>query len=189
MNLKMVSVGFDNYAADTNGELPTLVAPTNKNWLHGNTETGAKNNAANLLPLVTGNYVQVKALYCAGAGGPRGSEATGRNEMPEIDYSYRNLWGPERPVWDHARETIVLADKNPVLGLDARPGTETRNSANHDGRGQYVVRADGSVTWEVSPNIGPAGDNIWTLGTGRNQVLTYTGTEVPASLSDVFVCP
>ena len=73
MNLKTVAAGFDNYAADTNGNLLTLVMPTNKNWLHGNGETGAKNNAANLLPLVTGNYVQVKDFYAPGAGGPRGN--------------------------------------------------------------------------------------------------------------------
>ena len=92
-------------------------------------------------------------------------------------------------MWDHGRETIVLADKNPLFVAAARADAETGNSPNHDGRGQYVVRADGSVTWEVSPNIGPGRDNIWTVGSGKNQVVTYTGTEVPASLSDVFVCP
>ena len=189
MNLRTVGNGFESYAADNNGELPSLPMPSNRNWLYGDAATGAKDNSANLLPLVTGNYVPVMMMFCKGAGLPSGPVNPGHNEMPAIGYSYRNLWGPERPMWDHARETIVLADKNPMFAPGVRQGTQTRNSANHDGHGQYLLRADTSVSWETTPFAGPAMDNIWTIGAGKGQLLNYTGTEVPASLSDVFVCP
>ena len=66
---------------------------------------------------------------------------------------------------------------------------ENKNSANHGGHGNYVLRADSSVTWETSPNIGPDHDNIWTLGSGKDRQLVYKGTEVPANAKDVIVCP
>ncbi len=188
-NLMTVGKGFDAYAEGHNEELPMVALASNRNWLHGNGDTGAHNNAAHLLPLVDDGLVPLKAFYCAGAGVPEGALATSKNEMPAIGYSYRNMYGSDRPMWDRGHETMVLVDKNPVFSDGARVGAQEKNSPNHDGHGQYVLRADMSVTWETRPNIGPAGDNIWTVGWGKNQVLTYNGTEVPASLLDVFVCP
>jgi hypothetical protein len=45
------------------------------------------------------------------------------------------------------------------------------------------------VTWELSPDIGPDHDNIWTIASGKEPLLVYTGREVPANLHDVFLCP
>jgi len=189
-NLHNVALAYGNYCSAGGGELPTLAMPANQNWLYGTSETGAKNNAANLLPLVVGQYLPLTAFFCAGAGLPEAATVhTGHNEMPPISYSYRNLYGVDRPRWDRAHGSIVLADKNPVFVNTSHAGTEEHNSANHDGKGSYVVRADASVTWEISPNIGPDHDNIWTLGSGKDRQIVYKGTEIPASVKDVFVCP
>lgn len=189
-NLHTVGVGFDSYASASSGELPMLPIPPNHNWLYGNSESAAKNNAANLMPLL-GSYVALREFICAGTGATDASKVkVGRNAIDGISYSYRNLYGPEKPRWDHAHSTIVMADRNPVFAAAlARPGVEETNSLNHGGLGSYVLRADIVVTWETSPNIGPDHDNIWTLGSGKERPIIYQGTEVPADANDVFVCP
>ncbi len=191
-NMQKIGQAFTQYAGPGDeGTLPMLAMPANQNWLHGNAAggTAAMNNAANLLPLVTGQYLAVKSLFCAGAGVPNEPITLGKNELPAIGYSYRNLYGPEKPRWDGLKTTLVLADKNPIFGTEMHPELAQQNSPNHDGKGTYVLRADGSATWEISPNIGPDRDNIWTLGTGKERLAVYTGREVPQGLKDVFMCP
>jgi hypothetical protein len=189
-NLHGAALAFDAYAGAAQGELPVIVAPANHNWLYGNAETGAKNNTANLLPLLNG-YAVLKQFICAGAGAPDAGKAkAGHNALEGISYSYRNLYGAEKPRWDHAHGTMVLADRNPVFSAALpRPGVEEKNSANHEGAGSYLLRADATVTWETSPDVGPDKDNIWTLGSGKERPIFYKGTEVPAGVNDVFLCP
>jgi hypothetical protein len=188
-NLHNMGAAFNAYANSAGGDLPMLAMPANRNWLYGNSEDCARNNAANLLPLVNG-YMQMKQLYCAGASMPDSAAMEkGRRELrPEITYSYRNLYGPEKPRWDRANVTIILADKNPVIP-NFETGSDRRNSTNHGGKGNYILRADASVTWEISPDVGPDHDNIWTIGSGKDRHTRYSGTEQPATVKDVFVCP
>ena len=67
-----------------------------------------------------------------------------------VGYSYVHLYGATKPGWDGKAETIVLADKNPMF---LAPGEATtnpnKNSLNHAGRGNYLLRADGSVSWSA----------------------------------------
>jgi hypothetical protein len=95
---------------------------------------------------------------------------------------------PTPPAWDGRHQNIVLGDRNPLFDPAATLDPQS-NSANHAGHGNYLVRADGAVTWETSPNVGPAHDNIWTLGTGPQYAVAYAGTETPTSKNDVFLCP
>lgn len=188
-NLRSVALACGNYSSSFGGEMPMLAMPANHNWLYGNVETGARDNDSNLRPLV-GSYIALAQLFCAGAGIPDVSALhVGRNELPAISYSYRNLYGAERPRWDRSHGTIMMADRNPVFAALARPGSEEKNSQNHGGQGNNVMRADATVTWEITPDIGPNHDNIWTLGSGKDRQTHYLGTEVPADVNDVFVCP
>ena len=147
-NLKQVAAAFGNYGSlGGAGELPMLALPANHNWLRGNADAGgaaAVNNAANLLPLVTGEYLAIKALFCPGAGVPAGPVSVERNALPGIGYSYRNMYGSEKPRWDGFKTTIILADKNPVFGDIVRPEWDQKNSFNHDGKGDYVLRTAGT---------------------------------------------
>jgi len=190
-NLKNIGMAFNSYSIVTfSNELPCLAMPANRSWLHGDAETGAHNNAANLLPLITGKFIRVSDLFCAGAGIPTGPITFSGTELPEIGYSYRNLYGAARPTWDGLASTIILADRNPLLATPgAGPAVANANSRNHDGHGTYVLHADASASWETSPNIGPDNDNIWTIGKGTDRRTTYSGTEVPDSVADVFLCP
>ncbi len=84
-----------------------------------------------------------------------------------------------------------MADKNPLF-VPAPLSSATNpdvNSPNHGGHGNYVLRADKSVTWDMSPNIGPSGDNIWTFGSGSQRRTTYVGTETATVLGDIMLAP
>ena len=196
-NLDKLALAFNAYAQYCDGELPALAMPANGNWLHGNSPTAAKNNSANLIPLVNHNYAPMYAFYCPGAmeKAPPPSSAPLTNELPPISYSYRNMYRGQQVMWDGRHDSIIITDKNPLFTASARTtsGGEMANSPNHGGNGSYVMRGDGSVTWETSPNIGPLvgseNDNIWTLGSGKDRQLTYSGVEYPKSASDVFVGP
>ena len=99
------------------------------------------------------------------------------------------MYVSERPKWDGLHGTIVLADKNPVFGDIMRPELDQKNTPNHDGKGSYLLCADGSAPWVTSPNVGPDNDNIWTIGTGHDRLAVYTGREAPVGMRDVFLCP
>jgi len=195
-NLLKVGDAMGTFASVNDGQLPSLGTPDNGNWLHGAGLNAPRNNAANLLPLIF-NGLPVSTLFCAGAGIPAGPIPSIKNALPEISYSYRNLAGADVPEWDGRHETVVLADRNPVFvdlasgggGGNTKGGVDQENSLNHGKRGQYLLRADQSATWEISPNVGPGGDNIWTIGSGKDQIAMYNGTEIPKSLNDVFLCP
>lgn len=196
-NLLQVSDAMASYSSQFGGDLPMLAAPANDNWLHGEGPDAPANNAANLMPMLNESLVSVAALFCPGAKAPAHPVVIGATSLPEISYSYRNLYGAQTPYWDGRHETMLLSDRNPIFvpvaqgggGGGVNPGKERENSLNHGGRGQYVMRADQSVSWEVTPAVGPGGDNIWTIGSGKQQIALYTGAEIPASISDVFMCP
>jgi prepilin-type processing-associated H-X9-DG protein len=192
-NLQKIGAGMNAYSSDAGGHaLPMVAMPSNHNWLRG-TYDGAHSNSGHLMPLVSKGYV-VKAVFdCPGM--PAAAEAVGMPapsfpwDMGVIGYSYRNLYGADRPKWDGSATTIIMTDRNPLFTDMGRKGIEQRNSANHAGKGNNVLLADGSVTWATSPDFGPGHDNIWTIGSGKDRLLTYTGIETPGSLTDVIVCP
>ena len=191
-NLKALAISFNDYAQYCAGELPVLAMPASRNWMYASDRLAARNNTANLIPLVNNNFAPASAFYCPGTpmkAPPPGGALI--NELPPISYSYRNLYGSPQIFWDRKAETIIVTDKNPLFAEGARntPGAEDANSPNHNGQGSYVLRADGAVTWETSPNIGPDNDNIWTVGSAKQRLLTYTGLEYPMTQADIFVAP
>ncbi len=191
-NMKAISTGMLAYSSSAGGNaLPMVAMPSNHNWLRG-TADGAFDNASHLLPLITANYVPKTAFYCPGT--PPAAESVSKRtqsspwDIGPIGYSYRNMYGVDKPKWD-GTAAVILTDRNPLFADGATITSANINSNNHDGRGNNVLHADGSVNWATSPNIGPANDNIWTIGDGKDRLLSYNGTETPASLADVIVCP
>ncbi len=182
-NLITFANAFSTYASVSEGELPSLPTPTDHNWLRPNPAfADSHTNTDNLRPLINASLIRPVNLICPGRpGGDAGTDA-GRG------YSYANLFGPDHPQWDHTHATIVLADRNPLFDPRA-PLDPQMNSTNHGLRGSYVLRADGSVTWETSPNIGVAHDNIWTIGTGPQYRTTFAGMETTSRETDTFLSP
>ncbi len=191
-NLKDMGAAFGTYAAANLNQLPSLMTPANDNWL-ANSGDGPASNASNLAPLLTGKYIPGLAnLFCAAVLPETPLPTTTPTNLGEIGYSYTHLYGPSRPFWDGRAATIVLTDRNPMFGPGTTPLAQRNpdsNSPNHGGHGNYILAADASVKWETSPNIGPGGDNIWTVSRGKERLISYVGNEMPASAGDVFVCP
>jgi hypothetical protein len=210
-NLKAWATAFQTYGAANSNALPALATPADRNWLHSNDPAAARSNAANLLPLLRTGLVTVANLTCAGDPATARPVSLTGNSLPDIGYSYTYLYGPVRPRWDGSRDTIVLADRNPMFLPGATAAAADRNSANHAGRGTYMLRASGDVTWETSPNVGPSRDNVWSVNkavaqkaasskgseavrdlaitTLYERVTTYTGAESPADSADAFLVP
>ena len=196
-NLGAMGRAFEQYAAVAGGELPSLAMPADHDFrpreLAAATETN-HSNTANLIPLVRGNFAKVQALACPGR--VLGNVAAvawnaGMSEIPEElrGYSYASLMGAFRPRWDHVGANIVLADRNPLFS--AADGKDALgNSTNHGRDGNYILRANGAVDWEHSPNVGPNRDNIWTVAYKLDPATqVYDGTEAPRVAGDVFLAP
>jgi hypothetical protein len=190
-NLSLMSNAFATYAAANTGELPALAMPANRNWLGLGKAVDDHSNAANLLPLVAGAYITADHFACPGRGTPAVAMPANPTDVPDgfRGYSYVNLYGPARPSWNGSASTLVLADRNPLFDPDSPNASPSRNSTNHGSHGSYVLSADGAVAWQITPNVGPKGDNIWTLGNPQSPRILYSGTEVAESSDDVFLAP
>jgi hypothetical protein len=202
-NMQTSARAFGTYAGDHADFLPMATAGFGgSRWMDVGTKE--RSNSANLFTLVRTGYEGLDDLACAGnphaARGAADPGAWDWDSMQEISYSYRIMPnGGLRmtlPVATPA-QVVVTADRSPVTlriaaGLPVIPEA---NSPNHAGRGQYVLRLDGSADWERSPVVG--GDNIWlprSIETVIRQVRerldqNFRGTEIPDSPTDAFVGP
>jgi len=188
-HLQEMGSGLAGYAAAEAGVLPRL-DNGDGNWLpHDPSARSGHSNTSNLLPLIQKGFVAASRLVCPGRGGLVVVDAN----TPEIaedqcGYSYANLFGAVRARWDGRSSTIVLADRNPLF--DPVPSDDAQdNSINHHRQGNNALAADGSVIFATHPNIGPQGDNIWTIAEGRSYHRGYKGTEVVQTADDVFLAP
>lgn len=192
-NLGNLSNAFAMYATNFSGQLPQLAMPTDGNWLPRDVSTAtpaSHSNTANLLPLVRSGVAQPESMLCAGRQVANASFDITKDEIPDDlrGYSYINLIAAPatRPTFDGKHETIVLADRNPLF-VDSLCNPQVA-SFNHR-NGLYVLRADKSITWETNPNLGPKGDNIWTIRLGEQDARTYRGNETIRLAGDVFLSP
>jgi hypothetical protein len=190
-NLALMSNAFATYGAANGDLLPALEMPANGNWLGLGKAPGEHSNAGNLLPLVANGYLTADHFACPGRGAPAAAMPANATDIPDgfRGYSYVNLFTPNRPRWDGSAKTLVLADRNPLFDPESPAASPNRNSNNHGSHGSYVLSADGAVAWQITPNVGPKGDNIWTLGNPQSPRILYSGTEVADSPDDVFLAP
>jgi hypothetical protein len=189
-NLQQFNTAFASFAANNRGNLPAL-ASVDANWLYA--IPGSHSNSDNLFPLVNANLLHPANFICAGRDIAGNSSPTSHVGMLPVaegarSYSYVNMFAPDHPEWDGNHANIVLADRNPLFDPSA-PLDPQSNSVNHAGHGNYLLRADGAATWETSPNVGPAHDNIWTIGSGPQYKTRFNGTETPATEKDIFLAP
>lgn len=196
-NLGFVGQAFDSYSVNNAHELPALALPDDHNWLPQGpglrpieaNRAGHHSNSANLLPLINASYMPAARLLCAGRNVPESTTIDlSASDIPENirGYSYASLYGDLQPHWDGRHSTLILADRNPLFGAYVTDNVHA-NSFNHGGGGNYILRADGAVSWETSPDIGPDHDNIWTIGKQCQRL--YKGTETVSLAGDVFLAP
>lgn len=205
-NLGTVASALGVYAGDFADALPTANASFGGSWIEVGKDP-ARSNSANLFTLARADYAPIDALTCPG------NETACRKvncrkvmDWPQIEavsYSYQ-VMGP-RPRPRHAMEATapILSDRSPVV-LRAVAGQviyPNENSPNHGGKGQGVLRNDGSLVWLSTPHL--ASDNIWLPAiieqvldiardqlsrTGKVRGFTLIGNELPAE-QDAFLAP
>jgi hypothetical protein len=197
-NLRIVGGAFEGYGKDNSGSLPSLASPVGGSWKAMDpaqaTET-EHSNTANLLPLLRKQYLaEPSRLACPALAAtvPAGWTAAA-GDVPDAyrGYSYVNMFAAQKPQWDHRTTTVVLADRNPIFTAEGCKSVH-ENSHNHAGKGSMVLYADASARWQTTPDVGPGGDNIWTVaGLPKQPELAsaYSYREAPADLNDVFLAP
>ncbi|MEO0483748.1 MAG: hypothetical protein AAF138_08990 [Planctomycetota bacterium] len=212
-NLMDTGRAFNAYTSSHAGSLPVATAgfaspawwtsprqaqPTPQKqpwWQVGSREQPA--NSAHLFMLVRLQYASIDDLACPGnPSAPRkllDPQAVDWSSLDEISYSYQLSAGPPDPIWLRKNTSILLADSSPVVRRAVRGERVDpfANSANHRGRGQHVLRVDGSAVWLTDP-VMATGDNLWLprpLEQAIADKLQLKGWEQPAGPDDAFVGP
>ncbi|MEM7230116.1 MAG: hypothetical protein AAF432_15015 [Planctomycetota bacterium] len=167
-NLRQLGYAFSTYAADNNGLMPAAQqAGIAHPW-------NSFSNIMNLNPLTHGEYCSADCLHCPGNKKPTGPS-----------YSYQWQSGEGRRWEGGQGMLIVMGDRNPLVDA-ARQGLTTpppgSMSLNHGGRGQNVLRSDGTTMFLNNPVVG-RGDNIW-LPNGAKKLMNGVS---PSDESDVFL--
>ncbi len=207
-NLASVATAMGTYAGDFGGQLPMATAGFGGGtWWNVGSGPG-KSNSANLFTLARAQYATLTDLACGGnenaVRGRCGEGAQDWRSLSEISYSYQILdrEAGDTATWSRQPDSIILADRSPVTLRAARGEAiyTLENSPNHDGRGQRVLRNDGSTVWLSSPEY--LGDNIWLPGQLEALIAKaremqrsglksgmIRGNELPVSPNDAFVGP
>lgn len=200
-NMQTAARAFGTYAGANADMLPMASAGFGGSWMDvGNPN---RSNSANLYTLPREGYLRLDDLASpSNPSAPRGTPEAGAMDwksMEEISYSYRIMSNGGlrlHVVVPTTTRVVVMADRSPVTLRVARNEYvyPEENTPNNQGRGQHVLRLDGSSLWSKSPVID--GDNIWLprqieeiIREVRSRMGVIQGNEMPASETDAFVGP
>lgn len=207
-NLGSVASAMGIYAGNHRDALPVATAGFGGSpWWNVSPEK-PQANSANLFTLARTGYSKLRDLACAGNPNAVVDDVKqGTYDWPNlgsISYSYQIMAGEQRPNWCGRQKVapvsiVVLADRSPVVlrAVNRQIIDPLENSPNHQGKGQYVLLADGSVNWMTSP-ARPDGDNIWLpkaievlieQAAKFHQSGRLEGFEIPFDDKDSFVGP
>jgi len=195
-NLRMIGNGFASYAETFGNQWPYAgPAPIGASWLRSAPPGVPRaDNSAHVFRLVRGRFVLPPAFVCPGRRNDRPVDAASIGICESFpaacnnSYSTNFVTSPWRK--DEFDATMPLAaDMSPLaeeqrLRIDARLLPPNSRSHGSPG-GQNVLRADVSVRFFRSPNVGLENDDIYRL----IGVQEYTGTERPSLRSDAFLIP
>ncbi len=191
-HLATAGAAFGHYASDFNGSMPRgSIVPGDAWWKVG--DEPEQSNSAHLYRLARAGYIDPNTLACPENSHAPSGLTSQMQDWPEYDavsYSYQNQYTAEPTRLSQHPMLAVLADKNPLFYV--RQGKQLYHLAQqnpdqpshaHQGQGQNILLASGSVQWSRRPIV--RGDNIW-LVSGIGQ---YTGNEVPTLPGDSFLVP
>jgi len=208
-NLASAGAAFGSYAGDNQSAFPMYSDTATAGmggaplwWSVG--QDPARSNSANLYTLPRLGYVNLEALASPGnpdaVTDPLSATALDWQNIRQVSYSYRIMTGTDADAsWGALPDMVVLADRSPVVlrAIENKRINPFENSPNHDGRGQLLLKADGSVEWVESPWL-ESGDNIWLPriiekviheARDKRNMEPISGTEVPSDPTDSFVGP
>jgi hypothetical protein len=208
-NFGRLGQAITRYAGDHDGQLPSVPMEAGVPWNRiGSQDSENQSNTRPMWDLVQHEYASPEDVICPGhrksqvVAGDSGAFSR-LNDFPchrNISYSYQLLCG--KTILDTSRNSLLLADRNPLFenicscsccNLANRTGIEevrlnpqlsVQASSNHRGRGQNILRRDGSALFMVDRQI--AGDDIYTL----KGIVLYRGIEIPCMDGmDNFLAP
>lgn len=183
------------YAAGHQGLMPSVGSNRSLNTQVADNNLAVP-NLVNLYEVVRATGVDPNLFVCPdNRAAPSNVAAATLLEKPTTvppSYSYQNQVRPQRLT--QFSMMPIVADKNPLLEQSAddqfaparsdsrvmsvryRSGVPADSPSQfHDGRGQNILRADGSVFWAASPVVRPGMvrpiDNIWINDAGNDQPL------------------
>ena len=202
-----VHEGLANYAAEHEGQLPTLAVDARSPWFrvgyqgpedHSNTRRGWL--------LVRQGYVTPDKFLCP-ARRIEGKVSFDRLKVEEYsDFPSRKFIGfsirigcPQSKENDWTSRKVIMADLNPIaekLPTDHSAEVNLRlseellrsNSRNHGGRGQSALFGDGSVQFLRTRYTSFSDDDIYTLAE-MSSGCSIRGYERPSCEKDVFLAP
>jgi hypothetical protein len=198
-NLQATGLGLGLYAMSNDDALPMATAGFGGSW----SQVGqpGRSHSANLYTLVRTDHVPYWQLACPGNEHapiePPGEQARDWRSLEEVSYSYRLMPRGERRLDALESDSVVLADRSPMLlaGLRGQRISPEAPSPNHGREGQHLLQVDDSVVWTARPVL-ENGDNIWLphqvermLQEVRRKFGYVGGYELPASTEDTFLGP
>lgn len=164
-NLGSIASALSSYAGSFRDSLPMANSlKVGQSWW--NVGKPDESNSANLYTLHKAGFSPLSSLACGGnptaLRNPHCDTDCDWRSHDEVSYSYRVPTPGVNSLHQILPTTVVLADRSPVIQLAYRNKLyrPLENSANHDGRGQTALLADGSVHWLTTP-VSPDGDNLW----------------------------
>ncbi len=198
-NLAVAGLGLGAYAADFADSLPRVQEPHMQRQWWQVTPTAQTSNASNLFALKRLQYVPEDALRSPGnphaPSEPMPADAVDWQNVRQVSYSYAL---PVEGRSEASAVGVVLADRSPIVlrVLAGQPIRVDENSPNHDGRGQHMLRGDGSVLWAEQPYT-QYGDHVYlprpierAIESVRQQLrLPVDRLPPPQHHSDVFLGP
>lgn len=221
-NLASIAEALGLYAGNNRDSMP--VAPNG--WGGWDTPSNARwwsvghsgSNSANLFRLASLGYTKLGAMACDGnpdavrdlPGSDPSHQFGDWTNLHQVSYSFQIRVPDQGLAWRGERgPAILLADRSPVVlrAVQNQVIFPMQNSPNHDGRGQNVLKSDGSVAWLATPideSDDPKGNNIWLpsqiedlirevegriQGNTGQRMEPIKGQEVPGSPRDTFLGP
>lgn len=200
-NLAVTGQALSRYAADYKGVLPRGKTQPGAAWWTVGQEAPehqvVTSNSAHLFLLPGQRYLNPDTLNCPDNPHAVANLSADAGDWPSanaVSYSYQNQYTPAPIRVVQSSAMPVLADKNPLFDIDARPARfsyrsdlpKTSASPLHRSRGQNILTVGGRVTWSADPVIrrGSNTDNIWLI----SGIDSYQGNEAPDA-GDAFLVP
>ncbi len=202
--LQRIGQGIKSYSDDHGGQLPAVATAAGAPWWKVGYQ-GKENysNTRHIWLLPKGGYVNPADFICPGYCRSKklefvdASQAQHYNDFPSrkhVTYSFRIRCKPG--MEDLKGRKVLIADMSPLfeklpadysesLKLQLNKELLSRNSINHNRRGQNVLYRDGSAEFTKTRRIGVWEDDIFTL----QDTNTYEGIELPSCETDAFLAP
>lgn len=204
MQLAKIWRGMNHYVADNDGRLPaTATAAGTPWWKVGYQGSENHSNTRRMWLLVKGDYVDPADFCCPATSNGKAilleaAEIKKLNDFPSrkaVSYSFRIMCSAPSAKSPKGQR-VLIADLNPLFEnlpsdfsnsfkLRLNRDLLSRNSINHNRRGQNVMFCDGSIRFVRTRRLGISEDDIFTL----QDVELYKGFEVPSCETDNFLAP